>query len=198
MGGSWVAILLLGLAVSSAGAEFSLGKSYRPLKGRAPSLDVVTDNVVPLVPVNRAQRHYKGLHRRQSASNGNFTAISNPNQVNYVAQVGWGNETYSMMLDTGSSDTWILQKGFQCLDSTGVPTNVRVFSSLCFVKWFLICHTAKQLPCWTSIYWKFYWWSDQECEFSYQLRFRNCGWKAWLGRHNYCQYYGQGRRGGNC
>lgn len=54
MGGSWVAILLLGLAVSSAGAEFSLGKSNRPLTGRAPSLDVVTDNVVPLVPVNTA------------------------------------------------------------------------------------------------------------------------------------------------
>lgn len=127
MVGSWVTTLLLGAAVSSVGAEFHPGKSYRALRGRAPSPDVVTDNIVPLAPVNSARRHYKGLRRRQSAGTGNVTAISNPSQANYVAQVGWGNDgTYSMILDTGSSDTWILGEGFQCLDTTGAPTDVRV------------------------------------------------------------------------
>ncbi|GIJ85100.1 hypothetical protein Asppvi_003955 [Aspergillus pseudoviridinutans] len=121
---SWVAALLLGLAVSSAARipDLNSGKSHRSLRRRAPGLDLVTDNVVPLKPVHSVLRHQKRLHRRQSTSNGGLTAINNPSQANYVAQVGWGNETYSMILDTGSSDTWILEEGFQCLDSTGAPT----------------------------------------------------------------------------
>ncbi|GFF34580.1 probable aspartic-type endopeptidase AFUA_3G01220 [Aspergillus udagawae] len=124
MVGSCVAALLLGLAVSSAARvpELNSGKFHQSLKRRPLGLDLVTDNVVPLKPVHSVLRHQKGLHRRQSTSNGGITAINNPSQANYVAEVGWGNETYSMILDTGSSDTWILKEGFQCLDSTGAPT----------------------------------------------------------------------------
>ncbi|GIC90266.1 pepsin-like aspartic protease [Aspergillus udagawae] len=124
MVGSCVAALLLGLAVSSAARvpELNSGKFHQSLKRRPLGLDLVTDNVVPLKPVHSVLRHQKGLHRRQSTSNGGLTAINNPSQANYVAEVGWGNETYSMILDTGSSDTWILKEGFQCLDSTGAPT----------------------------------------------------------------------------
>lgn len=127
MVGSWTTAFLLGLAASSAAKTSE--RSHRSHKRRAPGVDRVTDNVVPLKPVNGVRRHHTGLRRRQSTGNGNggLTAINNPGQANYVAQVGWGNETFSMILDTGSSDTWILQEGFQCLDSTGAPTTVRVF-----------------------------------------------------------------------
>jgi aspergillopepsin I len=142
MVGSSVVALLLGLAVSSAAGvpELNSGKFHQSLKRRPLGLDLVTDNVVPLKPVHSVLRHQKGLHRRQSTSNGGLTAVNNPSQANYVAEVGWGNETYSMILDTGSSDTWILKEGFQCLDSTGAPTIVRILRSL-FVRSFLICRS---------------------------------------------------------
>ncbi|KAI0491071.1 aspartic peptidase domain-containing protein [Xylaria cf. heliscus] len=38
------------------------------------------------------------------------------NQVEYIMKVGIGSEPYYMIPDTGSSDTWIVQEGFKCLD----------------------------------------------------------------------------------
>ncbi|KAL7625122.1 hypothetical protein AAE478_004336 [Parahypoxylon ruwenzoriense] len=37
-------------------------------------------------------------------------------QVEYIMQVGIGPETYYMIPDTGSSDTWVISEGFKCLD----------------------------------------------------------------------------------
>ncbi|CAJ2508226.1 Uu.00g094120.m01.CDS01 [Anthostomella pinea] len=38
------------------------------------------------------------------------------NQVEYVMQVGFEADKYSMIPDTGSSDTWVVQEGFECFD----------------------------------------------------------------------------------
>ncbi|KAI1080628.1 aspartic peptidase domain-containing protein [Whalleya microplaca] len=38
------------------------------------------------------------------------------NQVEYIMQVGIGEESYYMIPDTGSSDTWVVQEGYKCLD----------------------------------------------------------------------------------
>ncbi|GAW27138.1 putative acid protease [Rosellinia necatrix] len=38
------------------------------------------------------------------------------NQIEYIMKVGIGPESYYMIPDTGSSDTWIIQEGFKCLD----------------------------------------------------------------------------------
>ncbi|KAJ8124786.1 hypothetical protein O1611_g8854 [Lasiodiplodia mahajangana] len=38
------------------------------------------------------------------------------NQIEYIMKVGIGPEPYYMIPDTGSSDTWIIQDGFKCLD----------------------------------------------------------------------------------
>ncbi|KAI0457102.1 aspartic peptidase domain-containing protein [Xylaria acuta] len=38
------------------------------------------------------------------------------NQIEYIMKVGIGPEPYYMIPDTGSSDTWIVQEGFKCLD----------------------------------------------------------------------------------
>lgn len=37
-------------------------------------------------------------------------------QVEYIMKVGFGADEYYMIPDTGSSDTWIISEGFQCLD----------------------------------------------------------------------------------
>lgn len=38
------------------------------------------------------------------------------NQIEYIMKVGVGPGQYYMIPDTGSSDTWVVQEGFRCLD----------------------------------------------------------------------------------
>ncbi|KAJ7643179.1 acid protease [Mycena rosella] len=39
----------------------------------------------------------------------------------YLANITVGGQTFSVIIDTGSSDTWLAQKGFACLNLTGHP-----------------------------------------------------------------------------
>ena len=127
---SWITALLLAAAVTDAASVKPDLAVPRGLLGkRAPSPDVLTDNFVPLkrvtLPLSWKSSHHqrRALNRRQST--GNITTISNPQQLAYVAEVTWGNQTFDMLLDTGSSDTWLLQEGFQCLSSNGSAIAVR-------------------------------------------------------------------------
>ena len=129
----WTAALLLGAAVTPSVPI----NGHGPFGKRAPSPDVLTDKLVPLrtvtVPVTSGPlrsasslRHVskpKGLMRR--GTGGGITKIRNYYQLNYVAEVQWGNQTMYMLLDTGSSDIWVLQEGYECLDSNGASLNVR-------------------------------------------------------------------------
>jgi hypothetical protein len=134
---SWITALLLAAAVADAAAvkpDLVVGNPRGLLGKRAPSPDVLTDNLVPLktvtlpLPWKSSRYQRKTLNRRQSSANstsGGITTISNPQQLAYVAEVTWGNQTFDMLLDTGSSDTWLLQEGFQCLSSNGSAIAVR-------------------------------------------------------------------------
>jgi hypothetical protein len=134
---SWITALLLAAAVNDAAAvkpDLVMGKPRGLLGKRAPSPDVLTNNLVPLKTVTMplswqsSSHQRKTLNRRQLTGNstsGGNTTISNPQQLAYVAEVTWGNQTFDMLLDTGSSDTWLLQEGFQCLSSNGSAVAVR-------------------------------------------------------------------------
>jgi hypothetical protein len=37
----------------------------------------------------------------------------------YLTDITVGDATFQVVLDTGSSDTWLIQKNFQCVDSNG-------------------------------------------------------------------------------
>jgi hypothetical protein len=54
-----------------------------------------------------------------------LTRINNLGQVGYIANVTIGNAVYPLLLDTGSSDTWIPMEGFQCLNADNTIANVR-------------------------------------------------------------------------
>ncbi|KAK2046758.1 acid protease [Colletotrichum somersetense] len=41
----------------------------------------------------------------------------------YIASINFGGETLDVIVDSGSSDTWAVQKGFICQDSTGTVLN---------------------------------------------------------------------------
>jgi hypothetical protein len=44
------------------------------------------------------------------------TAVAAKYQVEYLVDVRAGGNKFSMIIDTGSSDTWFVKNGFQCID----------------------------------------------------------------------------------
>ncbi|TLS26217.1 hypothetical protein PpBr36_04527 [Pyricularia pennisetigena] len=48
-------------------------------------------------------------------------AINAHSQVEYITPVSSNGDTYSLIIDTGSSDTWFVREGFQCLDYRQQP-----------------------------------------------------------------------------
>ncbi|KAL8371858.1 hypothetical protein RB595_001586 [Gaeumannomyces hyphopodioides] len=48
-------------------------------------------------------------------------AINAYHQVEYITPVGIGGEEYNMIIDTGSSDTWFVKSGFECVNSRRQP-----------------------------------------------------------------------------
>lgn len=54
------------------------------------------------------------LTRRQVPGTDYIKAI--PLQTQYLMQVGIGGSNWSMIPDTGSSDTWLMSSNFQCMD----------------------------------------------------------------------------------
>ncbi|ETS77156.1 hypothetical protein PFICI_11030 [Pestalotiopsis fici W106-1] len=90
----------------------------------------VTDNYHPLirVPLGRddllQQQHYADdqdddLGPRQlgpGSGSGTDHVRAIPTQTEYLMQVGVGGANWSMIPDTGSSDTWLMSSAYQCLD----------------------------------------------------------------------------------
>ena len=130
------AVLLLGaaLAIPSAALtpKFSTEIVHKVAK-RAPSPDVLTDNVVALTRVVSSTSSFGPLHKR--AANGTAT-FTNPFQYLYRAEITFGNETFSVIVDTGSSDTWVAQEGYQCLDANAAPVDVRSMQHCFPCLWF--------------------------------------------------------------
>ncbi|KAF9871875.1 alpha-l-rhamnosidase [Colletotrichum karsti] len=59
---------------------------------------------------------------------GHVTNMTFLNGFEYIASIGFGDETLDVIVDSGSSDTWAVQKGFICQDVDGARLND---SSLC-------------------------------------------------------------------
>jgi hypothetical protein len=96
-----------------------------------PSPDVVTPNYLPLtrgdaksnsfntlsaLQQGRTIEDVERLVRRQSGASAPLTSLGG---IEYLVDITFGTETVSVILDTGSSDTWLIQSGFTCTDSSG-------------------------------------------------------------------------------
>jgi len=54
---------------------------------------------------------------KRQAPSGSLTATLGGQE--YLLSIEWGGESYTAILDTGSSDTWLIQSGFTCVDVNG-------------------------------------------------------------------------------
>lgn len=97
---------------------------------QAPSADVATDNFLPLTKLQsnsittldavRRELSAADLHKfpkRQSAAG--TAPLTSLGGIEYLVDITFGTQNVKVILDTGSSDTWLIQKGFKCTDANG-------------------------------------------------------------------------------
>jgi Eukaryotic aspartyl protease len=62
----------------------------------------------------RKFNHPHPLIKRQDQTGD--ASIIDVRQLKFLAEVSFGDQTFDAILDTGSSDTWLIQTGFVCYD----------------------------------------------------------------------------------
>ncbi|KAI0475154.1 acid protease [Xylariaceae sp. FL0804] len=106
------ALLLSGGALSAAKTL----KSRIPQAFKAASPDVSVDSYLSLSK-SKSRRRANPL---ASISSTNYTTpLNNTELEEYTTTIQWAGESYAVIVDTGSSDTWLVQAGFQCVDCYG-------------------------------------------------------------------------------
>ena len=93
--------------------------------------DVVTDSHAVLRRTSGKSRSFKylassqaGKHKRGVYEDGSAPLTLVDEGTAYVVQIQFaGNNPVEAILDTGSSDTWLAQSGFQCVDANGDDTS---------------------------------------------------------------------------
>ncbi|KAJ7478970.1 acid protease [Mycena latifolia] len=119
---SLVALCTVGL-VASAQAEVHVVR-HPPAEGRAVS-SAALPKAEFLVPFTD-KIHRKGAKKHLLdglIGKGTTVSLTGANfDHEYITDVTFGGQTFKLIVDTGSSDTWVIQQGFSCLDpDTGNP-----------------------------------------------------------------------------
>jgi hypothetical protein len=111
-------------------SEASKLELHSPEAWRSAASNHVTSSYLPLVRSNMTSRSSKllsALRRARRSDRGpddddpppNDPLVSALGGDEYLTEITFGDATVQVVLDTGSSDTWLVQKGFQCVDSNG-------------------------------------------------------------------------------
>ena len=100
-----------GLAV---GLEFKFGVS-NPQVFRSSALDVVTSKVLPLKISSKGSLSFGYLSTaRESSPVDGYYGLSPIGQLFdgqvFITEIEWGGKNHTVVLDTGSSDTWLVEK----------------------------------------------------------------------------------------
>ncbi|ROV93928.1 hypothetical protein VSDG_06253 [Cytospora chrysosperma] len=108
-----------------AAKEFSL-RANTPAAKQASSGHSVSSNVLALKKNGKAAKSsaYVRSMRVGGASSSKTYAygsepVDNLLSEEYVAEIEWDGVPVEVIIDTGSSDTWLVQAGFTCVDSDG-------------------------------------------------------------------------------
>src|SRR5579871_1213164 len=89
------------------------------------SEDTISTNVLALTKSSKHSRSNTILtdimkdddYTKRQAPSDSLTAALGGQE--YLISIQWGGKKYTAVLDTGSSDTWLIQSGFTCLDANG-------------------------------------------------------------------------------
>ncbi|KAF8174995.1 aspartic peptidase domain-containing protein [Mycena galopus ATCC 62051] len=129
---------LLGARVDVTNAEifdFNFVRHVRSLSPRADSGAVALSLPPASISVpfgaktprrNSKRLALAALRRRNTSSNpssSNHTVVldGSDSDFEYLTNITIGGQKFSFSVDTGSSDTWVIQQGFSCFDLDGNP-----------------------------------------------------------------------------
>lgn len=126
--------------------KFMIG-GQSPPAFRPPSPDVASPNVLSLTRKSGSvSAAYLQSLRKGNQVNGiyGFTPLTSVEggQV-FLAGIEFGTESFQAVVDTGSSDTWLAETGFRCVNVTGAP---QAESYCAFGSSYNISKTFKQIP----------------------------------------------------
>jgi aspergillopepsin I len=89
---------------------------------QAASDNSITSNVLTLTKKSSVKgynpRSAAYLSKKVAATNQNSTLLSLDIGEEFATNVTFGTETFEALVDTGSSDTWLAESGFQCVNIT--------------------------------------------------------------------------------
>ncbi|KAJ6485608.1 aspartic peptidase domain-containing protein [Mycena sanguinolenta] len=111
--------------VCAATAEFNVVRhvSQAP-RSLEPAVIPAAQFIVPITStVPRRQSKKANLASLRATVSLNNTAVLEGSDLDqeYLTNVTIGGQTFKAIIDTGSSDTWLIKKGFNCFNLTGAP-----------------------------------------------------------------------------
>jgi hypothetical protein len=69
-----------------------------------------------VTPVGAPYRYFRALEEAGGDAIGTGIARNAADQIEYITEVTIGGTNYSLIIDTGSSDTWVAREPFSCYD----------------------------------------------------------------------------------
>lgn len=100
-------------------------RSYTPEAKQASSSNAVSSNVLTLKKSKKAAKSASYLSSLRSSgrltSNATFgeEPVAQILSEEYIASIEFAGQPFEVIVDTGSSDTWLVQSGFTCVDENG-------------------------------------------------------------------------------
>lgn len=105
-------------------------RTYAPAAKQASSSNVVSSNVLSIKKTGKAAKsagYLKSMRSGALSASINGTASEHVDDLlseEYVASIEWDGVPVEVIIDTGSSDTWLVQAGFECVDDEGKVQSV--------------------------------------------------------------------------
>jgi len=127
--------------------SFRIG-AYTPEPFHPPSEDKVSTHYLTLSrsPGSLSHQYLRSLQKGNQV-NGNYgftQAVSDDYSTSFIASIEFANEMFQVIIDTGSSDTWLAETGYQCVDAT--TQALRPESYCDFGTLYNVSSTFKQIP----------------------------------------------------
>lgn len=123
----------MALAYPTLAARQLAVRTYAPAVKQASSADAVSSHVLTLKKSNKAAKsagYLSSLRTGIVSSSSNYSygaePVDNLLSEEYVAEIEWDGTPVEVIIDTGSSDTWLVQAGFTCVDVDGNVQSVSV------------------------------------------------------------------------
>ena len=117
-----IALIILLCPIEAARATGFKISGYTPTPLRDPSPNILSSHVLNLSRKNRAHTgsasYLKAIRQNYQVEGVyGFTPLNSEfDGQEFITSMDFGTETFELLVDTGSSDTWLAETGFQCLD----------------------------------------------------------------------------------